>query len=1002
MAVKKFICPPIPSTGAGTFSDDLVGFQLVQGGGLTQGNFDFVTKVDEKQNRRFATGFFSQPYNLESLGLDTVTKSKQIIETNFKVYPNFDLSEITNFTQFGSMVKRMSVSVQKIINYFPASLESTFMGINYSTGATAENITYNLSDDETGFDLIIERLRNPLEIDFTVNATRNLQLREIQVSNLRNLTTGATFYSLYYNDTEYKLNRIIPTDSLTNGILRIYVKGDPFSGQSLAFNEIVIRPNDYEVNRVFNEQFDEVEKFLLNRNVVPKYTADFNVPKEDDNGKYYTTTESLTWPLYGVWNLDIISASFDRYIEKLNEVSESFDLFRTNLVSRFLTTGAMKDFDTINQKVEKVLQIYGRSFDETNKFINALAYMNSVNYNVGNDIPSQLLKNLAQTLGWKINISPISEKDFLTSVFGESTSEKSKFSGVDIPPTPDELNYQYYRNIVLNAAYLFKSKGTRKAIEGLLRLIGAPESLVEFNEHVYLADQRINMSQFNEQIANISGGVLSQELPVLDPTYTFSYMGTQYTGFTTTTITQDALINRIEYPVDEEGYPTAPPETEDYFFQSGSGWFEQTPAHRASTVPNNTTSVFTGTNPNYQTVLAPYSYGQDYFNRFRRFPYMNLGFSLQLQRDNNKSWATTETNFRQNNDAGYIANYFTQDDRLVLNAKNIDLFLTPGQGLLYDIWDMSRQYNYPIPIEGLNYVPPTPCGGGNYDNIYPYPGGVDSTIISPQPQNKTFSEFSDTIMKNTINVRNRQTALGYPTLQSIFWKYIESQELNGTPNSNFNYKNMSEYVDGIGTYWVRLVEQMVGGSTIWNTGTKYSNITIHRQKHPWRPQRGCQLIPEPCNPCSFETNIYPNDCPTQSIECGIYPWQTNPKIVSFGNVLTVSIDNYLFSEGYSIGDCDLNSIITTWYVDLSIDGTSIIQYPFFNGSGQFIEGISYPSSTTWVSGLTDSLEELETFGYDYYFTDDDTVVVYSNNCSTDSDGINFQINVGINFNILCN
>ena len=44
--------------------------------------------------------------------------------------------------------------------------------------------------------------------------------------------------------------------------------------------------------------------------------------------------------------------------------------------------------------------------------------MTSVNYNVGNDIPSQLLKNLAQTLGWNINISPISETELLTSVFG--------------------------------------------------------------------------------------------------------------------------------------------------------------------------------------------------------------------------------------------------------------------------------------------------------------------------------------------------------------------------------------------------------------------------------------------------------------------------------------------------------------------------------------------------------------------------------------------------------
>ena len=103
-------------------------------------------------------------------------------------------------------------------------------------------------------------------------------------------------------------------------------------------------------------------------------------------------------------------------ILKLSRLSK---YFKTNIVSRFLVTGALQEFDTDGQKLEKVLQIYGRSFDETKKFIDALAFMNSVHYNVGNDIPSQLLKNFAQTLGWSTNISPISEDDFLNSVFGQ-------------------------------------------------------------------------------------------------------------------------------------------------------------------------------------------------------------------------------------------------------------------------------------------------------------------------------------------------------------------------------------------------------------------------------------------------------------------------------------------------------------------------------------------------------------------------------------------------------
>ncbi len=449
MAIKKYTCPPQNPSGEGTFADNLVGLQLVQGGGLTQGNFEFTESVTEKTNRNFITGVFSEPLSLESLGIDTINQSKTIVENNFKVYPNFDLSEVTNFTIYGSLTKRISTSITTIINQYPAGIESTFVGLDYSTGSTANNISYNQTTNETYFTLSVSRIRNPFGVDFTVNSTRNLELREMQVSSLRNMTIEYSKYSLYFNGNGYQIKGIVPTQSLTTGTLQFYVEGDPFSGETYTTDTILIRPNDFEVNKVFNENLDEVENFLLNRNSTPKYTASFNTPKESNDGVYYSEKVGITWPLDGSWNLDIITNTFQDYLIKLNETCETFDSFRTNLISRFLTTGSFREFDTIGQKMESILQIYGRSFDETQKFVNALAYMNSVNYNVGNDIPSQLLKNLAQTLGWSTNISPITSDDFLSSVFGQKNSEKSQFSGEPTPKTPDELNYQFYRNLVL-------------------------------------------------------------------------------------------------------------------------------------------------------------------------------------------------------------------------------------------------------------------------------------------------------------------------------------------------------------------------------------------------------------------------------------------------------------------------------------------------------------------------------------------------------------------------
>jgi len=532
MAIIKYTCPPQSVSGEGTFADDLVGLQLVQGGGLTQGNFTFSTSFTEKSNRDFIVGAFSDPITLETLNITNIEESKAILEKNYQVFPNFDLSDVSNFSMYGSLAKRFEVSINKIIRYFPAALQFNSLTLDYTSGFTATNIQFNQSRGETYLELNLSRISNPFEIDFTTNATRNLELREIQVSEFRNLTTQAKKYIMKVDGESYPIVFLTPSTGLTTGVLKIYVSGNPFSGEQFTTKTLLIRPDDTIVESIFRDNFDQVENFLLNRLTNPIYTTTFQVPKENDSGDYFIDNVKLNWPLDGIWNLDIRTFSYTNYLESLAEIANNLDEYKTNTLVRFLTTDAFKEFDTDDQKMTKTLQIYGRSFDEVKKFIDGLAYMNSVNYTIQNDIPSQLLKNLAQTLGWNTSISPITNDQFLTTIFDSSTTPE--FLGYSRTQTPDELNYQYFRNLIMNSAYLFKSKGTRKSIEALLRLIGAPEALIEFNENIYIVDQRINMTQFNQSIARISGGTYVSETPSLDPTNIFRIRGVEYTGFTIT------------------------------------------------------------------------------------------------------------------------------------------------------------------------------------------------------------------------------------------------------------------------------------------------------------------------------------------------------------------------------------------------------------------------------------------------------------------------------------
>lgn len=985
----KYFYPPRPGNGAGTFSDNIVGLQTVEGGGLTQGNFEFTTGVTEKVNRNFNVGAFSEPINLQMLDIEGLDESRRILATQFRVFPNYDISQVVNFTMYGSLSKRFSVSVTKIINQFPASLDIQFLNSNFLTGYTAQDISYNSVNDETYFRINVDRIKNPFDIDYSISAATNLSVREIEVSPYRNLYNTYLEYCVSINDNIYNIISFTPSQSLSNGFIEFYVQGSPFGTTATTIiQEYQIRPNDFIVDKIFAENFDEVEKFLTNRLITPEYTAIFQIPAQTENGEFYTNYQEVTWPKDGPWNLNIRSDLFDNYLQQLQDIAVEFDSYKTNLISRFLITDSLKEFDTLGQKVEKIFQIYGRSFDEIKQFIDGLAYMNSVNYNVGNDIPSQLLVNLSQTLGWSSNFSPITGEDFLSSVFG-NTSEPT-YPGYARALTPTELNYAFYRNLILNSAYLFKSKGTRRSIEFLMRLIGAPESLIEFNENIYLADQKINLDQFYYQWGQISGGTYVQNTPEFVPGETYKIKGQTFTAITTNTSYEDVTVSLSEYPMDIQGYPKAPPDTESYYFQLGAGWYETTPSHRSPDMVQLNGQVYTGQNYDIQTQLMPFTYGQLYLDRFRRFPYMNEGFKLQRVVDNKKSWLDNDNKLRISTDADYNAYYFVDNEKLVLNVKNIDLYLNAGQGLVYDVWDQSRKYDYPIPESGLTIN-------------YPVPGGVDSTFIKPEPKKKTFFEFYQTFWENMINARNRQYISdgktgGYPTLQSIWWKYIESEQTVGLPNNKYTYQKLIDYINGIGPYWMKLVEQMIPATTIWNTGTRFENSVLHRQKFVYRRQRGCQFVPIPAKPCYIISSIFDYTCSSEFVEFYIYPWLNGDVTVStFQSILANRINNYLTSLGLTLNDCLQDSVLSVWFVDLKIGNEQIILSDFYTGYGY----TDVPTNDDWLNSLISGLPILYNYGFDYIL-DDDLLTIRSQTLTPRNLGDIVSLNVGINISISCN
>ena len=545
------------------FNDNLVGTQLTSGSSmLTLGNFSLTTTFSgPKTNKNYNLGVFSKPITLTTLGV-TVSENEEVLTNNLSVFLNLDTSNPLDFVQFGSLYERVRVAVEQILTKWPAGLYSTPTSI---TPINVINISYNAIKNETAFNISTSAIRDNYDMTYTTGATA-AEIFAVE-KNYKNIDAYYDRYDLLLNGTEYGVLSFTGTTSLFSGNIGVTVAGNPFPGNTTSSQSLHLKPKHKYVDEFFTA-LDEYEAELLNRNVIPQYTATFKEVVETTDGLTVFVDRNFTWPTTDGYNIDNMTPQYAQYFESLLRLAADYDDYKTDLVSRFFVSGSIEKYDTDDEKVKKMLRIYGREFDQTKKFIDGLAFAHNVSYNKKNNIPDVLIKNLARMLGWD-TLNTTSAQGLLESFISPTAAV---YSGQSKGYSFAEMDIELWRRLILNTAYLFQGKGTRKVIEFMFRFIGAPDCLVDFNEHVYLVDKNISLSGL-----------------------------TSFVALTTSLREVDVDLN--EYPVDDNGYPSVLADTPDLYFQSDGGWYRET-------------EIETGNNPHY----GPYDNGQDYINRmFRDF-----------------------------------------------------------------------------------------------------------------------------------------------------------------------------------------------------------------------------------------------------------------------------------------------------------------------------------------------------------------------------------------------
>jgi hypothetical protein len=514
-------------SGFGNIGDKAVGLQFANAKDeisgdpfFTLGNFSLSTSVTKKgtKGKNITLSGENKSYTAESINNLNPTKNgaqnavdqiNKKIEDNITVRVLFDKKKLQNYVLYAPMKETVKNTIIEITQKYPAGLRLNVIGL---ASPTVSDYNYSSSKDTAQFKVNLSNISNPFGIEYT--ATGSTVTDDVNITPLRNFSKTYTDYVVYYNQVEYKiLNATLPSSygDSENGIY-LTVEGNPFVND-VNLNKTVnktfwVKPKMQKYDD-FQKNLSDMGQFLLNYNYEKnKYISVIRYKKLTDLGVELNMNETLTFPQYDEVNIDLFSNEFDKYLTKLNTISDDFDSTKTNLISRFLTTDSLKEFDTDDRRVNLMFGLIGKNFDTIKKYVDGITFMTNLSYDKIENIPDLLVKNYGNMLGFETY-----------SIEDENTLIESLFDIKDLRIEPGlkpvDIDIELWRRIFINSYHLWKSKGTRKSIEFILNLVGLPDSIFEVNEYVYVARNKVDYVNKSYEIygSTYSDNILLTLLP---------------------------------------------------------------------------------------------------------------------------------------------------------------------------------------------------------------------------------------------------------------------------------------------------------------------------------------------------------------------------------------------------------------------------------------------------------------------------------------------------------
>ena len=419
----------------------------------------------------------------------SASTSNRDVKTHIKLNKNY--FDLTKVAYYGSCVRHIKSSIEDIILRYPASLF-----INQISVVNSAILTVPLNN-----------VSNPLRIDILNYTPYD------RVNMSFNLSVLASSYNSY-----------VVSDS--NGVTYANISGFTNDGNNIIFNldknitingSVHIMPNKANVENFFGS-LTGIQKTLLNRDSIPKYVSKFKIIEEGEDGDIYKYI-NFQWPTVDNHNIDVTTIDYLVFMDSIIASAQYIDSTYSDNIYRMLTHSTLKGMDNTyvrnveiygdenkkeevldgETKIQKLLRIYGRYYDDIKEYIDGISHVNNITYNNLENLNEVYLHDKLDYMGWYAQR--------LTNVFGiTGETNHALYPGVASSLGVAEVDREINRRFIINSKNIFKTKGTVKSIRKIFGLLGVSSDIYDIREYTqdvydYITGETI------QKIKELNGGL---------------------------------------------------------------------------------------------------------------------------------------------------------------------------------------------------------------------------------------------------------------------------------------------------------------------------------------------------------------------------------------------------------------------------------------------------------------------------------------------------------------